>query len=135
MFVDRYIQLHPLAYIVKLKIEMSMAKLITKITREKTNIELTSTNATRDRLGNNKTFDAELERGEGKLTIHAQQEIAVESRSIEDPDGSMCSDGVVGRIHGRDDDDRPLNKGNQGVWDGRTGHSTSVETTDPRQRF
>ena len=33
-------QLHPLAYMVKLNIEMAMAKLITEIARDKSDIEL-----------------------------------------------------------------------------------------------
>ncbi|KAH0610103.1 uncharacterized protein H6S33_012649 [Morchella sextelata] len=106
-----YIQLHPLAYMVKLKIELSMAKLITRIARDgklgrEGEFELSSS----------KNLDNSAARANA-LAIHTQKDIIIDSQPIDDDQSSNRS-----ATHGLpDSDERPLK---DAAW--RMGASTTV---------
>lgn len=107
-----YIQLHPLAYMVKLKIELSMAKLITKIARDgklgrEGEFELSSS----------KNLENSAARAANALAIHTQKDIIIDSQPIDDDQSSNRS-----ATHGLpDSDERPLK---DAAW--RMGASTTV---------
>ncbi|RPB04052.1 hypothetical protein L873DRAFT_1668066 [Choiromyces venosus 120613-1] len=109
-----YIQLHPLAYIVKLNIELSMASLITKVARDGNmgqEFELSSGGGTR--AGNDPVTKS---RNSATLVVHTQKEIIVDSHSIEDDEGRTGT--------GSDSDDRPLHHGQP--WQGQMGSSATA---------
>ncbi|KAH0606865.1 uncharacterized protein H6S33_003699 [Morchella sextelata] len=92
-----YIQLHPLAYTVKLNIEMSMADLITKIARDKQDIELSSSSAHHGggTLASNHTKPS--------IIIHTQKDVIVQSTV-----GELDEDNHSQGSRGGDNDERPL---------------------------
>jgi len=110
----RYIQLHPLAYIVKLNIEISMASLISKVARDgNMGREFELPSATGTRSGKD---TANKNRNSTALIVHTQKEIIVDSRSIEDDEGRPGA--------GSDSDDKPLR--HEQPWQGRTGGSATA---------
>ncbi|KAL7269727.1 hypothetical protein RUND412_007594 [Rhizina undulata] len=128
-----YIQLHPVAYIVKLNIEMSMASLITKIAREHTDFELSSTGKSGRGGRSGHTHPAISGAGpQPSLTIHTQKDVIVESQSINENDkfdNSSNSSNQFGYAHSKDSDDRPLKE--QSAWNSPShmGHSVSVNVS------
>ncbi|KAL7276801.1 hypothetical protein RUND412_000187 [Rhizina undulata] len=110
-----YMQFHPLAYTVKLNIEMSMASLIRKIASEKmtlTGYELSISTGTRHPQAAN-----------GGVVV--QKEVIVESRSIEDHMQDQISE-ISGK---QQEDDYPLRND---TW-GTVAYNTTNISASPSQ--
>jgi hypothetical protein len=125
-------QFHPLAYTVKLNIEMSMANLIRKIANEKNDMrtggtyELSiSTNRNRDRPRESNTT-----RGNPMVvplgSISVQKEVIVESRSVETQSDTSLR-GTEGENTTEQEDDSPLRNES---WQ-RIAYNTNVGTNGP----
>ncbi|KAL7276802.1 hypothetical protein RUND412_000188 [Rhizina undulata] len=110
-----YVQFHPLAYIVKLNIEMSMAGLIRKVAKQKmplTGYELSISTGTRHPQAAN-----------GGVVV--QKEVLVESRSVEDHMQDQVSE-ISGKQH---DDDYPLRNNTWGMVPYNT---TNISVSQPQ---
>ncbi|KAH8146716.1 uncharacterized protein LAJ45_09090 [Morchella importuna] len=115
-----YMQFHPLAYTVKLMIEMSMANLIRKIASEKNDMRIgtyeLSHSTNRNHIsGGGPPAGAMM--SNGGVVVH--KEVIVESRAVEDMDQSS-------EISGKDqqDDDSPLRNES---WT-RVAYNTDIST-------
>lgn len=109
-----YIQLHPLAYTVKLNIEMSMADLIMKVARSGQAIELNDSHGSRG--------GAAALRDGPSIVIHTQKDVIVRTTTGEvDEDHYSQSSST----QGRDNDERPLK---DATWSGGH-HTTAVHAT------
>ncbi|KAH0606444.1 uncharacterized protein H6S33_004105 [Morchella sextelata] len=115
-----YMQFHPLAYTVKLMIEMSMANLIRKIASEKNDMRIgtyeLSLSTNRNHISGGGP-PAGTMMSNGGVVVH--KEVIVESRAMEDMDRSS-------EISGKDqqDDDSPLRNES---WS-RVAYNTDIST-------
>jgi hypothetical protein len=146
--LNSYMQFHPVAYLVKLNIEMSMATLIRKIASDQSDFQLpdtlshlddltTSTNSharQHSRSSHKPSMSIGGATHNGSMNIHTKKDFIVETRSI--PDVDLESNVSARDLHaqrsnmglsvGLDNDDRPLKPGDGTTW--KMGNQSRVDT-------
>ena len=128
-----YMQFHPLAYTVKLNIEMSMANLIRKVANKKNDIRPGGTyelsiGANRSNHPRNNTTPTAM--GGGTVVsmggINVQKEVIVESRSVETQSETSLR-GTEGENNTEQEDDAPLRNE---TWQ-RIAYNTNISRNGP----